>query len=306
MDKMNWEDLMRADPQQVVRILKAKTEGIQREVLPQGPKNGPSLSQHLYSAYLAKNQKEKSKSWCIYMAESQLGQEMGEGLYSIFDNILEQQRNEQISWLQSSGRKPEVLWHTTDKGDNISVFEPKENETMFGETKDNYVFATDDKLEARAYVMHGVTYLNMVGIRFGKNGPANKFCLLKDRELFLEYRKNNPCFTYTLPSETFVPVVSRDGRFANEWVSKSPVEVVPSKTRGPFGIEDVLKKGIQVFFTANPDDYDNTVESFQGLKDNSTRFSHMAGLIEGGRVIHENQVRNICPMSFGKNACYER
>lgn len=186
--------------------------------------------------------------------------------------------------------KPATLWHTTPK--KLSVLTPSKNDTMYREFGGKFVFATSDEIESYAYIMHGATGLYMGG--YGEE-PEKIFCLLKNREVFLKVREKYPSYIYTIPSDSFRPVISRNGSFDNEWISKRPVPVIESLTKYPRGIEDVLQKGIQVFFLQNPGEYENVFKHLKRMKYGYQQWLQIGEMAREGIVIHENEIRNIRP-----------
>jgi len=206
----------------------------------------------------------------------------------IFDNLFMSVQEKAIK--EITKKRPQTLMHTsTVFPDKINIIRPTYNKSI----NTNSVFATDDNKLALLYALQP-----FFSFRFGKDKKEIGVILIGSYHDLLKL-DSKIAYTYFVDSNSFNPVVEKDGYYENEWISLNEVSIRKDIQPRKVMFNDVLRAGIQVFWVSNMQTLsemdkemidNNIVNGEQKLEYlmNQTNW-------KPDKVIYINRFRNICP-----------
>lgn len=209
----------------------------------------------------------------------------------VFNNLFlskeEKKRKEIIN------NKPETLMHTsTISPKNISTLKPIYNK----ETKNNSVFATDDEKLATLYALQP-----FFSFRFSNNKSEIGVILLGTSHNLLKI-DNKFAYIYFVDSKTFSPVIENETLYyENEWISLEEVQIRKDISPKRICFNDVLSKGIQVFWVSDAKTLKEIDKEMIDNKiiDGNQKIEYLINQTnwKPDKVMYMNKFRNICPVN---------
>lgn len=154
-------------------------------------------------------------------------------------------------------QKTDKLTHTSNVPPEKmnGIIQCHSNLNQFGEKRDNFVFATESQAERDFYALR-------VNDGKGENINWKKQAIIggERKNVFILGAINQESYTYFLPKEKFIPVVSLDGRFGHEWTATGNVAYSSCEKND---VESIQKRNTVMLVDS---------EKFRALKESDPNF----------------------------------